>query len=93
MSINDLQITYDGICVYATTTVKASTTVKFILSFINLLVIAVITIFLMEEIFLAVMVFFGLELFVIRYTLWSLFGEERLIINAKSLSYVQIRDI
>ena len=89
MSINDLQIKYDGICVYATTRLKANTTAKFIVSFINLLVLAVITVFIMEEIFLAAMAFFGLELFVIRYTLWSLFGEERLIINVKSLSYQQ----
>ena len=49
----------------------------------------IITLFSIEYIFLAVLAFSGLEFFVIKYTLWNLFGEERLIINVKSLSYQQ----
>jgi hypothetical protein len=89
MSINDLKLKYDGICVYATLVVKANTTAKFILSFINLVLVGIVVVFSVEQVLLAALVFFGLELLVIKYTLWNLFGEERLIINAKSLSYQQ----
>lgn len=89
MSINELQLRYDGICVYATILVKANTIGKLILSFINLVMLGIITTFLLSEIFHAALVFMLFEIFVIKYTLWNLFGEERLIINAKSLSYQQ----
>lgn len=89
MSINELVLRYDGICVYATTSIKASTVAKLILSVINILLLGIITLFVVEGIFAAVIAFFVLELFIIRYTLWNLYGEERLIINAKTLSYQQ----
>ena len=89
MPVNDLKFSYDGVCVYVTTTVKAGITAKIILSFINLVLLGIIILFTVEHIFIASIVFFGFELLVIKYTLWNLLGEERLIINAKSLNYQQ----
>jgi len=89
MPINDLKFSYDGVCVYVTTTVKAGITAKIILSFINLVLLGIIIFFTFEHIVIASIVFSGFELLVIKYTLWNLFGEERLIINTKSLNYQQ----
>lgn len=89
MTKNDLILRCDGVCVYATTILKAGTIGKCILFFINLLMLSMITAFSVKQLFLPALVFFAFELFVFKYTLWNLFGEERLIINAKSLSYQQ----
>src|SRR5690606_16432638 len=89
MPINDLQLKYDDICVYATTVVKATIISKIILALINFILLVAITVFFIEHILLAAMAFLGLELLVIKYTLWNLFGEERLIINTKTISYQQ----
>lgn len=89
MPINDLQLTYDDVCVYATTLVKATSSAKFILAFINLLFLGIIVLFLVTQVFVGALFFFGLEIFIIKYTLWNLFGEERLIINTKAISYQQ----
>lgn len=89
MPINDLRLKYDDVCVYATTAVKANITAKIILALINLFLLGIITVFFVEQVLLAAFVFLGLELFVVKYTLWNLFGEERLIINTKSISYQQ----
>ncbi|MCD0489795.1 hypothetical protein LPB86_16245 [Pedobacter sp. MC2016-14] len=89
MSKNDLILRYDGICVYATSIIKASVAAKFVLLFLNLFVLGIITIFAIGQIPIAMLAFIVVEFFVIKYTLWNLFGEERIIINTKSLSYQQ----
>ena len=89
MSTNDLILRYDGICIYATSIVKPSIAAKFILSFLNFCMLGIIVLFSTYQVFLAVFFFLIIELIVIRYTLWNLFGEERVIISAKSLSYQQ----
>jgi|GEM_PF-3444475 len=89
MPINALKIGYDGVCVYATTKVKASAIAKFILAFINLFLLAMIVVFFIEQVILAALVFIGMELFMIKYTLWNILGEERLIVNARTISYQQ----
>lgn len=89
MSINDLELRYDGVCVFATSKVKATIIAKCILAFINLVMLSIIVVFCVGKVAIAALFFFGFELLIIKYTLWNLFGEERLIINAKSLSYQQ----
>lgn len=89
MSINDLELRSDGVCVFATIKVKATIIAKCILAFINLVMLSIIVLFCVEKVTIGAIVFFGFELLIIKYTLWNLFGEERLIINAKSLSYQQ----
>ena len=42
--------------------------------------------FLIEHIVIAALFFCAFECFVIKYTLWNLFGKEKTIINTKSLS-------
>jgi len=87
MTINELDIRYDGICVYATIAVRASIIAKIILSFVNLVLLSAIAIFSLEKVPLAAVAFSLLEFFLIRFTLWNLYGEEWLIINARSMSY------
>lgn len=87
MTINELCVRYDGICVYATISIKPSIIAKSILSFLNLLLLSAIAVFAIAEVPLAAVAFTLLEIALIRYTLWNLFGEERLIINARSMSY------
>lgn len=87
MTINDLKIDYDGVCIYATTTLKPGTTGKFILFLFNIIFIIAIIMFCVEGAGLGAIVFLVAEIFVLRYSLWNLYGEERLIINAKSISY------
>lgn len=89
MTINELHVRYDGICVYATIAVKPSIIAIIILSFLNLFLLTIITILCMEKVPLAAVAFSLLEVFLIRFTLWNLYGEERLIINARSMSYQQ----
>lgn len=89
MPINALKIGYDGVCVYATTKVKVGFVAKFILAFINLFLLSMIVVFFIEQVVVAAVVFIGMELFMIKYTLWNILGEERLIINAKSIGYQQ----
>ena len=87
MTINDLHISYDGVCIYATTVVKARTIGKLLLFLSNLSLAIIIAFFLIEQIIAAAIVFLLGEIFMIRYTLWNLYGEERLIINTKSISF------
>jgi len=89
MSTSNLLLHYDGICVYATSKIKSNLAAISILTFINLVALAVITLFAIEGIAIAAILFGTLEIFIIKYTLWNLFGEERLIINDKTLSYQQ----
>lgn len=89
MSTSNLLLHYDGICVYATSKIKPNLVAIMILTFVNVFLLTVITLFAIEGLPLPA-IFFGLvELFIIKYTLWNLFGEERLIINDKMLSYQQ----
>jgi hypothetical protein len=89
MSTSDLLLHYDGICVYATSKIKLNLVAVVILTVANLVLLAVITLFAIEGLPLPSIVFGLAELFIIKYTLWNFFGEERLIINDKSLSYQQ----
>ncbi len=89
MSINALQLSYDEVCVYATIKINSSPIAKFILAFINLFLLGIIMLFFMEKVIIAALVFTAVEFFMIKYTLWNILGEERLIINAKSISYQQ----
>lgn len=86
---NDLQCTYDGVCIYATIVVKPSLITRCILAFINLALITSIIIFTISNIIPGIFAFLVIEIFIIKFTLWNLFGEERLIINTKSLNYQQ----
>ncbi len=89
MPINALKISYDEVCVYTSIKVKASPIAKFILAFINLFLLSVIVVFFIEGVILAALAFTAMELLMIKYTLWNILGEERLIINAKTISYQQ----
>ena len=89
MSINALQLSYDEVCVYAVIRIKASSVAKFILAFINIFLLSVIVVFFIEQVILAALFFTAIEFLMIKYTLWNILGEERLIINAKSISYQQ----
>lgn len=86
---NDLYCHYDGVCIYATISVKPNIVAKIILSFINLFLLAAITTFIIGDVIVAALAFSVLEFFTIKYTLWNFLGEERLIINTRSLSYQQ----
>lgn len=87
MTTHDLKLNYDGICIYATTILKAAIVGRLFLLILNLVLIGVIIAFSIEKVFIGVLVFTAVEIFIIKYSLWNLYGEERLIINAKSLSY------
>jgi hypothetical protein len=89
MSTSDLLLRYDGICVYATSKIKPNLVAIMILIFANLVFLTVITFFAIEGLPIPAIVFGSAELFIIKYTLWNFFGEERLIINDRSLSYQQ----
>lgn len=89
MSPSNLLLRYDGICVYATSKVKPNLVAIMILTFVNIGLLTVITLFAIESLPILVLVFGLAELFIIKYTLWNFFGEERLIINDKTLSYQQ----
>lgn len=89
MSTSDLILHYDGICVFATSKIKPNLVAIIGLTLINLLLFAVITVFGLEGFPIPAIAFGLVEFFVIKYTLWNFFGEERLIINEVSLSYQQ----
>lgn len=89
MPTSDFLLHYDGICVYATSKIKLNLVAMMILTFANLGLLAVITLFATEALPVPAIVFGLVELFIIKYTLWNFFGEERLIINDRSLSYQQ----
>lgn len=86
---NELYCHYDGVCIYATISVKPNIVAKIILSFINLFLLAAITTFIIEGVAIAAIAFSVLEFFTLKYTLWNFLGEERVIINTRSLSYQQ----
>lgn len=48
MTINDLKINYDGVCIYATTKLKPGTAGKFILFLFNIVFITAIIMFCIE---------------------------------------------
>ncbi|TCC91014.1 hypothetical protein [Pedobacter hiemivivus] len=83
----DLTAFYDGVCIYATLRSRISIIGKLILLLINAFLISAIIAFSIAGVGLAAIFFLVGEFFVLRYTLWNLFGEEKLIINTKSLSY------
>jgi hypothetical protein len=87
MTINDLKINYDGICIYATTKLRPGTAGKFILFLFNIVFIIAIIMFCIEGAGAGAIVFLAAEFFILRYSLWNLYGEERLIINSRSISY------
>ncbi len=89
MSTSNLLLHYDGICVYAISKIKPNLVAIMILTFVNVVLITVITLFATEGLPIPAIVFGLAELFIIKYTLWNFFGEERLIINDKTLSYQQ----
>jgi len=57
MSINELQLSYDEVCVYATIKINPSPIAKFILAFINLFLLGIIIVFFMEKVILALGMF------------------------------------
>ena len=83
---SDLQCKYDGVCLYITISARPTIITKFILSFFNVFLAIAIVFFLKEQVIVAALAFTALEVFVIKYTLWNLYGYERVTINTKSLS-------
>lgn len=84
---NDLQCSYDGVCIYITISAKPTILTRIILSLVNIFLLGMIVLFLMEDVAIAALAFCAFEFFVFKYTLWNLFGKEKIIINTRSLSF------
>ena len=78
---------YDGVCVYANIKIKISVLAKFILMFLNVALISIIVLFASSGVGIAAVFFTLIQVFLLKYTLWNLYGTENLIINTKSISY------
>jgi hypothetical protein len=86
MTKSTLELNYDGICLYATLKVGTSKVANTILIGLNVLLASAIVIFLIEAVPAAAIAFALLAIFLVKYTLWNIFGEERLVINTKTVS-------
>lgn len=84
---HDFLIHTDGICVYVSIGVKTALIGKIYLMVMHAAVLTIIGIALKEWIPAMLIMFLVIEGCLMKYTLWNIFGKERLIINTKSISF------
>lgn len=92
---NDVNLFSDGINVYITLTVKSKLAGKIILSTLTMLLCIAYALMLFyipgEEVGAFIIPVLGIPLVIIfiplRYLLWNLYGQQRIIVNAKTISY------
>lgn len=77
----------DGICVYASIGIRIALIGKIYLMVMHAAALLVIGVALKEWIPMLLLVALLFEGWLLKYTLWNLFGKERLIINTKSISF------